>query len=335
MPLDHRAQRLLDMLATVDADGAARQTPQQRRDALRALAGVVDGGAEAVGCVSERHIPGPAGPIGLRIYTPASGGGGDLPGLVFFHGGGWVAGDLDTHDGLCRRLANETRRRLIAVDYRLAPEHPFPAGLDDCVAAVRWLAANGPEVGIDPEHLAVGGDSAGGGLAAAVCQIIRDQGGPRLDAQLLICPILDISRESASRREFADGYFISRAALARDIADYCPAGADRPDPRVSPARAADLSGLPRAIVHTAEFDPFRDEGELYGWRLSMVGVSVEHIRHAGMIHYFYAMPRAIPHALAATAAIGTSFRDLARDAGAQSLCRPAPMAANTDPSSVT
>jgi acetyl esterase/lipase len=228
---------------------------------------------------------------------------------VFFHGGGWVAGSLETHDGLCRRLCDASGRRIVSLDYRLAPEHPFPAGLMDCLLAVNWISNHAASLGVDPTRLAVGGDSAGGGLAAAVCQVARDAGGPAIELQLLICPILDVGRGTGSRESFAEGHFITRAAFERDLADYLPAGAALDDPRISPLHAPGLRGLPPAFVHTAEFDPFRDEGETYAAALRAAGVDVVTVRHPGMIHYFYALARAIPYAAEAAAQIGAQLRE--------------------------
>jgi acetyl esterase/lipase len=307
MPLDRRAERLLAMLAATQGAVGGPETPAARRQALRGLAEMADDAGEPAD-VRDLHCLGPGGEIGLRLYAPPGAGETILPGLVFFHGGGWVAGDLATHDGLCRRLASAAGCRLIAVDYRRAPEHPFPAAFDDALAATRWVAAHAGALGVDASRLAVGGDSVGGGLAAAVTQAARDAGAPRLALQVLICPILDADREAGSRADFADGYFISRAALARDLAAYLPAGTRADDPRVSPLRADDLSRLPPAIVHTAEFDPFRDEGEAYAERLRAAGVPVRSERHAGQVHYFYAMARAIPAAHAAAALVGAQMR---------------------------
>ena len=296
------------MLAATSATASSGESAGDRRRALDDLARLVDDDAETVGRVEAREMAGPAGAIGLRIYSPLIEAGDNLPGLVFFHGGGWVAGGLDTHDGLCRRLANRAGCRVIAVDYRLAPEHPFPAAIEDGLAAVEWAAAHSGGLGIDLSRLAVGGDSAGGGLAAAVCQLVQARGGPKIALQLLICPITDVEGESASRREFAEGYFLSRMAMQRDLADYRPADVELGDPRLSPLRAPDLGGLPPAVVHVAAFDPFRDEGLAYAARLRQAGVAVTSVVHPGMIHYFYAMPRAIPYALTAAEMIGADVR---------------------------
>ena len=206
-------------------------------------------------------------PSCCAIYSPLGQPQRVLPGLVFFHGGGWVAGSLESHDGFCRRLTNESGCRVIAVDYRLAPEHPFPQGLEDGFAAFAHIASNPRRFGIDPARLGIAGDSAGGTLAAAICRLARDKRGPAIAFQLLVCPILDIDGESAARRELADGYFLDRETLLRDLELYCP-DADRADPRLSPLCADDFSNLPPAFIHTGQFDPFGDEGEAYAAKLT-------------------------------------------------------------------
>ena len=312
MPLDRRAERLLAMLAATRGPprghGDAPQPPAARRKALRALAMMADDVSTAA-TVGDREIAGPCGPIPLRLYAPDGAGQRPLPTLVFFHGGGWVAGDLETHDGFCRRLCAASGWRVIAADYRRAPEHPFPAAPDDCLAATRWVAANAAALGIDPARLAVGGDSVGAGLAAAVAMAARDAGDLPLALQLLVCPILDVGRQGGTRETFAEGCFISRAAFAGDLADYAR-GVAADDPRLSPLRAPSLAGLPPAVIHTAEYDPFRDEGEAYAARLAATGVPLATDRHAGMMHYFYALARAIPYAAEAATLMGTQMRAL-------------------------
>ena len=299
MPLDRGAQRLLRMLAAAGQGAGVSRTVAERRRALESLAEMVDAAPD--GAIETRDLT--IGDIGARLYTPETAGGGLI---VYFHGGGWVAGSLTTHDGVCRRLALASGHKLLAVDYRLAPEHPFPAACKDALVAVRWAAAHAGSLCFDPARLAVAGDSAGAGLAAMVAQ---SQDRPALALQLLICPILDVSRQSASRAEFADGYFLDLATLAADLADYC-AGRDLADPGLSPLLADTLTGQPPALIHTAEFDPFRDEGEAYAQRLADAGCEIRHTRHDSMIHYFYAMPRAIPHAETALAAIGAEIAAL-------------------------
>jgi len=311
MPLDRRAERLLAMLGATRGESDAAQTPAVRREALRTLARAGDD-ASSPSWIEERRISGRKHPIGLRLYAPLDAARDILPGLVFFHGGGWVAGDLDTHDGLCRRLALAANCRVIAVDYRRAPEHPFPAALNDAIAATAWIAAHAAELRVDGARLAVGGDSVGGGLAAGVAQAARDNGGPRIALQVLICPILDVGRATGSRAQLGDGYFISRAAFARDLDAYLKPCVQADDPRLSPLHADDVSRLPPAILHTAEFDPFRDEGEAYAERLRAAGVAIEATRHMGQIHYFYALARAIPAARGAAELIGAQMRHALR-----------------------
>jgi acetyl esterase/lipase len=331
MPLDRSAERLLRMLAAAGAGG--ERTPEGRRRALRALAEMAETVPEGVVETLNLTIPGGSGPIPARLYTPAARPreGGDpgffpdppsptskdldprlrgderenhAPAVVFFHGGGWVAGDLETHDGVCRRLALASGVKVVAVDYRLAPEHPFPAAVEDALAAVRWTAEAGDAYGIDPARIVVAGDSAGAGLAAAVAQ---SSDAPRIALQALICPILNLAEASASRRDFAEGHFLDAATLAADLADYAGAGADLADPRLSPGLAPSLAGAPPALIVTAEFDPFRDEGEAYAGALRAAGVPVRLTRHEGMIHYFYALTRLIPHGDLALAQLGAEI----------------------------
>ena len=308
MPLDRYARRFLEMLAAAGQSKGRYDNVADRRQALAALAELVDPpGAVAVGGVRDVLMGVGDGAITLRIYSPLGDPAPRLPGILFFHGGGWVAGSLETHDGFCRRLANESGCRLVAVDYRLAPEHEFPSGLEDCVSALRHVANHAGAFGIDPKRLGVAGDSAGGGLAAALCRINRDSGGPAIAFQLLLCPILDVCGESAARHELADGYFLDRETLLRDLELYCP-GADRSDPRLSPLLAADLAGLPPAFIHTGQFDPFGDEGEAYAALLQQAGVPTHGRTHRGMIHYFYCMPRMVPYAHNLMQAIGAEIR---------------------------
>jgi acetyl esterase/lipase len=304
MTLDRRAQRLLDMLAA--AANAPDPDPAARRAALRALAETADD-RETPAQTLDLVAPGPGGRIPLRIYAPADATSAPLPGLVYLHGGGWVAGDLETHDGLCRRLAAASGCRIVAVDYRLAPEHPFPAALEDAVAATAWTAAHASALCIDARRLAVGGDSVGGGLAAATARVARDAGDSNLALQMLICPILDVAKADGSRAALGDGHFISRAAFAQDLADYA-ADVSADDPRLSPGAAPEFGRLPPALIHTAEYDPFRDEGEAYAAALAAAGVPAPVTHHAGMIHYFYALARALPAAHAAAETIGAQLK---------------------------
>ncbi|TFZ58377.1 alpha/beta hydrolase [Methylorubrum sp. Q1] len=284
MPLDPHVSRFLDMMALGSADGI---TLDARREGMRGLARLAGLSAEGV-ATRDLVLPGPAGPLSARLYAPEGSEGG--PGLVYLHGGGLVTGGLDTHDGICRVLAEAGALRVVSVDYRLAPEHPFPAALDDALAAMDGVATQADTLGIDPARLGIGGDSAGAGLAARVCQERR--GGP-IRAQLLICPVLDGHGSYPSRRDFARGYFLDEATIRRDLAACGPAAA-APSPRLSPLREADLTGLPPARIHTAEYDPVRDEGAAYAARLERAGVEAVHTSHAGMIHFFYGLGRLVP-----------------------------------------
>ena len=315
MPLDPRAKRFLDTLAASGAASTLTLTVDERRRSLAELLSFA-GPLAAVGGVEERTFQGPGSPLRLRIYTPAGAGAHEvLPGLVYFHGGGLVAGSLDTHDGICRALAHTSRCRLLAVDYRLAPEHPFPAAIDVGLAATVWVSTHAAALGLDPDRLGVCGDSAGATLAAVVCQSAAAAGKPRLACQFLLCPIMDYAAESDSRRRFGEGYLVDRATLEHDLRHYLPAGADRADPRVSPLRAPELANLPPTAIHTAEFDPLRDEGAAYAEQLRAAGVMTTYRCHPGMIHLFYGMGALIPYAGAAFELMGADIRSLMDEPG--------------------
>ena len=302
------------MLAAAGKARGRYEAVEERRDSLSHLADLVDPpGTVEIGGVREHLLAVHDGHISLRIYSPLGQPARSLPGMLFFHGGGWVAGSLDTHDGFCRRLCNETGCRVIAVDYRLAPLHPFPYALADAWAALNYVYRNPRIFGIDPMRLGVAGDSAGGTLAAVLCRMARDaarenQHAPRIAFQLLICPILDVHGESAARRELAEGYFLDSETLRRDLELYVPPGTELSDVRLSPLLAEEFADLPTAFIHTAQFDPFSDEGEAYAQRLGGFGVEVHGRAHTGMIHYFYCMPRMIPYALEAVSIIGKEIR---------------------------
>jgi len=243
------------------------------------------GRAPEVGRVEDVTIPGPGGPLRVRLTAPG-GGGGAVPGLVFFHGGGWVAGSIATHDHLCRAITRDAGVGVVSVGYRLAPEDPFPAAVEDAEAATAWVAGNARGLGIDPARLAVGGDSAGGNLAAVVARRARDRGGPALAFQLLLYPITDAGMNTPSYAENAEGYFLTRAAMAWYWDRYVPDAARRLGPDASPLRAGDLAGLPPALVVTAGYDPLRDEAEAYARRLAEAGVAARLAPYPGMIHGF-------------------------------------------------
>jgi len=305
MPLDPPVQRFLNVLAAGSPPDARTATVEQRRAGLASLMGFA-GPPIALAGIEDRTLPGPGGALRIRLYSPSSGD--QLPGLIYFHGGGFVAGSLETHDPVARALAQSGVVRVASVDYRLAPEHRFPAALDDALAAVRYIGAHASEFGIESARLGICGDSAGATLAAATCQTLARTGSPTLRLQLLLCPILDYSRSSASKREFSSGYLIDQATLDHDLTYYLPAGAKPSDPRVSPLLAESVGGLPKTVIHTAEFDPLRDEGRNYFERLAQAGDEVSYTCHPGMIHLFYGLGAVIPYARTAFEQIGGEIR---------------------------
>jgi acetyl esterase len=310
MPLDARVRRFLDKLAASGAAGTLTLSVAERRRSLQQLLSF-GGPAKPVASAAERSIAGPKAALGLRIYTPAAAAEGQaLPGLVYFHGGGFVAGSLDTHDGICRALTEASGCRLISVDYRLAPEHPFPAAIDDGLTAISWVTQHAGELGVDPDRIGVCGDSAGATLAAVLCQMLAAASGPRLKCQVLLCPIMDYAAQSESRRSLARGYLVDDETLEHDLRYYLAGGVERADPRVSPLRSVDLRGLPPSCVHTAEYDPLRDEGAAYAARLQEAGVESTYRCHPGMIHLFYGLGAIIPYADTAFGLVGADIRSL-------------------------
>jgi acetyl esterase len=287
MPLDPQAQAFLDQLVALNAPPMNTLSPEAARQAARMQIAMA-GEPEPVAKIENRTIPGPQGDIPIRVYTPE--GIGPLPVLVFFHGGGWVICDLDTHDDACRSLANGTPCIVVSVDYRLAPEHKFPAAVDDCYAATQWVARNAASLNGDPARIAVGGDSAGGNLAAVIAQLARDRGEPSLVFQLLIYPATNFNSDTPSSRENADGYFLTRDDMIWFMNHYLNSPDDRNNPLASPLLASDLSGLPPALIITAEYDPLRDDGEQYGQKLKAAGVPITISRYDGMIHGFVTFP---------------------------------------------
>jgi acetyl esterase len=302
MQLCKNARLFLDLVAASGEPKLWDLTPPEARKKVIELTRMVEC-QEAIGKIEDRTLAGPAGPLPFRVYTPLTANAEPSGGIIFFHGGAWVLGDLDTHDCLCRILANESGCRLVSVDYRLAPEHPFPAAVEDACAATAWIAAHAAELAIDPSCLAVAGDSAGGTLAAAVCQCAKGSG-IEIALQVLLCPVTDIAPDTRSRREFAEGYFLEGPLMSWAGTHCLPTGVDINDPRLSPLRAPNLSGLPPALIHTAGFDLLRDEGQAYADALKHAGVKVHHVCHEHMIHHFYAMGGAIPYARTALKTMG-------------------------------
>ncbi|MBR0809917.1 MULTISPECIES: alpha/beta hydrolase [Bradyrhizobium] len=306
MPLDPLAKRLLTMMAAAAPQAKNRPSVEARRQSLAKLMQFARTDAPDV-TTRDGKLPGRAGELPYRLYTPANAD--ELaPGFVFFHGGGLVAGSIATHDRIAAALAHATGCRLVSVDYRLAPEHRFPAAVDDAIAATEWVAREAASLGIHADRLVVGGDSAGATLAAIVCQEAAQTAGLAIAAQCLICPVLDFEETSPSREEFAEGHLIDRVTIEADLSDYLPDDIDTADPRVSPLRATRLTGLPTAIIHTAEYDPMRDEGNAYARKLLAAGVAVEHVCHDGMVHNFHAMGAILPQAQLVLSQIGEQVR---------------------------
>lgn len=303
MPVEQNIAALLQFLGSGVYPPLAEGTAAQARKNLRTL--MVDyrnpATLTAVGAVADVSVAG----VPARVYRPASDG--PHPTVVFFHGGGFVIGDLDTHEGACRLLCRDTDAVVLSVGYRLAPEHRFPAAVEDSYAATRWALEHVADLGGDPARVAVAGDSAGGNLAAVVAQLAHEDG-LRLAAQLLVYPAVDLLGDYGSRTENAEGYFLTLADMHwfgeqyTGLKESDPAAAelDR-DPRLSPIRAASLAGLPPAVIATAEYDPLRDEGDAYADRLAEAGVPVAHRRFPGLIHGFYGMELLSPAAAAAMA----------------------------------
>ena len=303
MPVHPQCQAILD--AAANADGPTVFDTRDPVEARRLFAASTETFAVPTAdlrSVENRSVPGDTADVPVRIYTPdVEAGDNGLPVLVFLHGGGWVFGDLDTHDAMCRAFAHEAACLIVSVDYRLAPEHKFPAALDDCLTVLDWVAANAAEIGGDPARIAIGGDSAGGNLAAAACQVARDKGGPAIVFQLLIYPATDFTADMISPRSNAAGFGLSDVAIEWMRNCYLNDPFDTTDPCASPAMAKDLSNLPPALIQTAEFDPLHDEGKAYADAMRAAGNTVIHINYPGMIHGFMRMG-----ALVDDAALGIS-----------------------------
>ena len=293
MPLDPQVEALLAGMKTMNIPTLVDMAPQEARVAFAQMA-AVSGPPEAISAVDDRTIPGVTRELSVRVYTPS--GERPLPAMVFFHGGGWVIGDLETHDALCRSLANSSGNVIVAVDYPLAPENKFPVAVEECYAAAKWVADHARDLAADPARIGVGGDSAGGNLAAVVTLLARERGGPPLAYQMLIYPALDMTMAMPSVQENGVGYFLTSEDMVLFCNQYIRVASDKVNQLVSPLLAPDLTGLPPAVIVTAEFDPLRDEGEAYGERLRQAGVPVALRRYDGMIHGFLSMGGAIDRA---------------------------------------
>jgi len=282
----------LNAIAAQNAPPLDSMSPEAARKVAIEGLKMVDYPLEEVARVEDLRIPAPH-PVAIRIFTPA--GAGPFPALVYFHGGGWVVCNLDTHDHTCRAIARRAEAVVVAVDYRLAPEHKFPAAVDDCYAATEWVAANAARLSVDPRRIAVGGDSAGGNLSTVMCLKSRDEGGPPLALQVLVYPVTNLAAlDTPSYQEFAENHYMTRADMQWFRSNYLARPEDAQNPYASPLLAANLRGLPPALVITGECDTLRDEGEAYARRMSEAGVEVTSTRYNGMVHPFYSFAGALP-----------------------------------------
>ena len=305
--LDPQAKAVIDLVIKSGRPPYHRLSPKEARQMFRDTRPASTPPAPEIGTVKDLSAEG----IPVRLYRPH--GVPDstaLPALVFFHGGGWVIGDLETHDVLCRQLTAGAGISVVNVDYRLAPEYRFPAATDDAWAATRWVAAHAAELGIDAGRLAVGGDSAGGNLAAVVALLARDHGAPSLALQVLIYPVTEVGTESQSYADFAEGFMLTRDSMRWFAGHYLATERDAADWRVSPLRAPSLAGVAPALVMTAGFDPLRDEGDQYARKLREAGVCVDSVCYGGMIHGFVPMGRLIETGNHAVAHIAATLRQV-------------------------
>ena len=309
MPLEDDVRMVLGLVEKAGYPEMCDLSPVEARRQFDALAPSLDAKPEPVHRVEDRTLPGPAGAIPVRVYWPsAPDPAAPLPVLVYLHGGGWVVGSLASYDSLCRQFANKAGCIVVSVDYRLAPEHPFPAAPEDCLAAFQWVAANADALGGDPARIAVGGDSAGGNLAAVVAQQARRTGGRQPVFQLLIYPATAPEPELESQHAFATGYLLTRRTMLWFYGHYLAGQPVRRDPRFAPLAAADLAGLPPALVIVAEYDPLRDEGIIYAEKLMKAGNRVDLACYAGQVHGFMALSAAIAGGRTAIAQAAAALR---------------------------
>lgn len=315
MPLDPQVQAVLDAAKKANVAELWQLTPHDARaEYLRRTNRLkidVD-----IHRSEDRAIEGPAGQIPIRIYTPREPKPEEkLPVLVWYHGGGYVIGDLDTHDSVCRALANEADCIVVAVDYRLAPEHKFPAAVDDCEAALKWVAKHAKEINADGARIAVGGDSAGGNLATVVSILARDAGFPNIVFQLLIYPVTAPEPETKSHHAFAEGYLLTRKTITWFFTHYIRSSRDTKDFRYAPLEADDLSSLPQALIIVAGYDPLRDEGVEYAEALIHAGNRVRLSNYEGMVHGFYLMGGMVDASLRAISESAAMLREAFVPAG--------------------
>jgi acetyl esterase len=294
MPVHPQVQVVLDLVNAVDAGPLSDDRLQEIRDGFALLWANGAGDPQAVAHVEDRTVPADHGDIPIRIYRPDDRR--DRPVVVFFHGGGWTIGSIDAYDPIVRMLTNAAQCVFVSVDYRLAPEDPYPAAVEDCWTALQWVAAHPADVGGDTSRLAVAGDSAGGNLSAVCALLARDAGTPKLATQILMYPVTDYGFGTESYRENASGYFLEDAEMHWFFDCYTRGGADPTHWHIAPLRATSHEGVAPALVITAEYDPLRDEGEAYGRALAAAGVSTTVTRYDGMIHGFMCLPSAIDDA---------------------------------------
>jgi len=293
MPLDPNVELFLQTVQQAGQPSLREVGVQQAREGI-ALMHALCSPAGELARVEERTVPGPSGDVPVRVYSKASEA--ILPVVVYFHGGGWTIGDVACYDTVCRKLAVASGLTLVSVDYRLAPEHVFPAAVEDCYAVTKWIAEHASDLGVDGSRLAVAGDSAGGNLAAVTSILARDRGGPTIAFQLLIYPVIDGTMSFPSIKENAEGYLLTADEIAWFYEQYVPPDVDRKNPMLSPLYAPDLTNLPPALVITAEYDPLRDEGEAYADALQQAGVEARASRYDGMVHGFVPIDGVIPTA---------------------------------------
>jgi len=313
MALEPQVKAVLELVAKANRPAYNTLSPKDARQLFIETRPASTPPPPQIGTVRDLTAEGPHGPVPLRLYRPA--GVADatrLPACLFFHGGGWVIGDVNTHDVLCRQITAASGASVISVDYRSAPEYKFPIAVDDSWAATKWVGAHAAELGVDTARLAVAGDSAGGNLAAVMALMARDAGGPAIKLQVLIYPVTDVMRETRTYADFAEGYLLTRDSMRWFIAHYLKSSDDARDWRVSPLRAPSLASLPPALVITAGFDPLRDEGEQYAGRLRDAGNTVDYVCYGGMIHGFIGMGKLLDTAQRAVAHVGESLKQAFR-----------------------
>ena len=306
MPLDPQARAFLDQMQAAGIRQAHEMTVEDARTASLARVRLAGGTPIPVDRVEDRTVPGPDGDIPVRVFAPTSDE--PLPVLAYFHGGGWIRGSIETHEAACRQIANDARILIVSVEYRLAPEAQFPGAAEDCYAVTRWLAEHAGELGGDGSRLAVGGDSAGGNLAAAVTLMARDRGGPPIAFQVLVYPVVEANFDTRSYVDNATGYMLTRRDMQYYWDLYVPNADDRSNPYAAPL-LADLGGLPPALVIVAEFDPLRDEGAAYAAKLRAAGVPVEYTVYPGMIHGFFSGFAAFDQGKAAVSQAARALRE--------------------------